>query len=147
MWIWVAGIGLVWVWLRKRMGKPILPDFLHADPFKQGAVLVKTETGQVAAVPADTVAIHPAVAATQGLLSANATAAVAAALSPATMSLAQAVLKAAPAGGSLLDPTTGQATMGAWQMFGTPHTGPDYRLDEFGLPRSNSLASRPWRAR
>jgi hypothetical protein len=137
MWIWI-GLGLGWIFLRKRAGKPILPDFLsHAmsgDPFKNGAVLVPTPNG-VVAIPADVPAIHPAVAASAGLLSPS-----------ATMNLAQALAasKTPVDTGSV----TSALTSGAWAMMDpNAGAGPDYYVDSLGIPRSNSLGSRPWGTR
>ena len=82
MWIPILVLGVGWVWLRRRAGKPILPDFL-SHPFSKGAILVQTTQGTVA-IPADTQVLHPTVAAVQGLLSPAATQAVAQAVAPAT---------------------------------------------------------------
>lgn len=137
MWIWI-GLGLGWIFLRKRAGKPILPDFLShvmtGDPFKNGAVLVPTPNG-VVAIPADVPAIHPAIAASAGLLSPN-----------ATMNLASAL--AASRDIKVDQSPMGALTSGAWAMMDpNAGAGPDYYIDSLGIPRSNSLGSRSWGTR
>lgn len=139
MWIWVAAIA-GYVWLRRRQGLPLLPAFLGADAvslsaskaFKNGAILIPTKEG-VMAVPADTPVIHPALAASSGLLSSSATATLAQALAASTkvdLSIESSL------------------TSGAWAMMDPDAgAGPDYYVDELGIPRSNSLGSRPWGTR
>ena len=133
MWYLIAGVG--WIWLRMRQGKPILPDFLAnlfggKHPFQAGATLIPTPKG-IVAIPADTPVMHPAEAASSGLLSDGATMTLAAALQRAKVDMT----------------ASSSMTAGAWPMFGPGGAGPDYRVDDLGIPRSTSMASRPWGVR
>jgi hypothetical protein len=135
MWYLLAGVG--WIWLRKRQGLPILPDFLSnlfggGHPFQAGATLIPTTKG-IVAIPANTPVMHPAEAASSGLLP-----------NGATQTLAMALQRAK------IDMSADSASLtgGAWAMFDpSAGAGPDYRVDELGMPRSNSLASRRWGVR
>jgi hypothetical protein len=134
MWYLLAGVG--WIWLRRRQGLPILPEFLSSifggsHPFQSGATLIPTPKG-IVAIPANTPVMHPAEAASSGLLSDG-----------ATQTLAMALQRAK------VDMTANSSSLaGAWAMFDPKAgAGPDYRVDELGMPRSLSMASRPWGVR